>query len=92
MTTPDFSLLETVRLRRPLVHCVSNIVSAGDCANLALAAGASPVMAQAPEEMEAIAAASDAAVLNTGTPDEEKFQACLLRGQAGVRLGRTRWV
>ena len=40
MTTPDFSLLETVRLRRPLVHCVSNIVSAGDCANLALAAGA----------------------------------------------------
>ena len=36
MTTPDFSLLETVRLRRPLVHCVSNIVSAGDCANLAL--------------------------------------------------------
>lgn len=88
MTTPDFSLLETVRLHRPLVHCVSNIVSAGDCANLALAAGASPVMAQAPEEMEAIAAASDAAVLNTGTPDEEKFQACLLRGQAGIRLGR----
>ena len=61
MTTPDFSLLGTVRLRRPLVHCVSNIVSAGDCANLALAAGASPVMAQAPEEMEAIAAASAAA-------------------------------
>ena len=88
MTTPDFSLLEAVRLRRPLVHCVSNIVSAGDCANLALAAGASPVMAQAPEEMEAIAAASAAAVLNTGTPDEEKFQACLLRGQVGVRLGR----
>lgn len=81
MTTPDFSLLETVRLRRPLVHCVSNIVSAGDCANLALAAGASPVMAQAPEEMEAIAAASDAAVLNTGTPDGEKFRACLLCGR-----------
>lgn len=81
MTTPDFSLLETVRLRRPLVHCVSNIVSAGDCANLALAAGASPVMAQAPEEMEAIAAASDAAVLNTGTPDGEKFRACILCGR-----------
>ena len=88
MTTPDFSLLETVRLRRPLVHCVSNIVSAGDCANLALAAGASPVMAQAPQEMEAIAAASAAAVLNTGTPDEEKFRACLLRGREAARLGR----
>ncbi len=88
MTTPDFSLPEAVRRRRPLVHCVSNLVSAGDCANLALALGASPIMAQAPEEMEAIAAVSDAAVLNTGTPDREKFRACLLRGQAAQRLGQ----
>ena len=88
MTTPDFSLLEAVRHRQPLVHCVSNIVSANDCANLALAVGASPIMAQAPEEMEAMAAASDAAVLNTGTPGEEKFRACLLRGQTAGRLGQ----
>ena len=88
MTTPDFSLLEAVRRRRPLIHCVSNIVSANDCANLALAVGASPIMAQAPEEMEAIAAVSDAAVLNTGTPGEEKFRACLLRGQAAQKLGQ----
>ena len=88
MTTPDFSLLEAVRCRRPLVHCISNLVSANDCANLALAVGASPVMAQAPEEMEALAAASAAAVLNTGTPDEEKFRSCLLRGQAAQRLGQ----
>lgn len=88
MTTPNFALLETVRLRRPLVHCVANIVTANDCANLALAVGASPVMAQAPEEMEAIASASAAAVLNTGTPDGEKFDACLIRGRAAARLGQ----
>lgn len=88
MTTPDVSLLEAVRCRRPLVHCISNLVSANDCANLALAVGASPIMAQAPEEMEAIAAASDAAVLNTGTPEEEKFRACLLRGRAAGKLGQ----
>lgn len=87
MTTPDFSILEAVRLRRPLVHCVSNIVSAGDCANLALALGASPIMAQAPREMEAIAAASAAAVLNTGTPKEEKFRTCLLCGRETLRRG-----
>ena len=45
-------------------------------------------MAQAPEEMEAVAAVSAAAVLNTGTPEEEKFQACLLRGQAAGKLGQ----
>ena len=88
MTTPDFTLLEAVRLRRPLIHCISNLVSANDCANLALAVGASPIMAQAPQEMAAIAAAGDAAVLNTGTPSEEKFRACLLCGQEDTRLGR----
>ena len=72
----DFTQLEEVRRRRPLIHCVSNIVTANDCANLALAVGASPMMAQAPEEMEAISAVSDVTVLNTGTPDAEKFRAC----------------
>lgn len=87
MTTPDFTLLEAVRLRRPLIHCISNLVSANDCANLVLAVGASPIMAQAPREMADIAAACAAAVLNTGTPDEEKFRACLLCGRENTRLG-----
>ena len=48
--------LTRIRAAHPLVHCISNIVTANDCANLALAVGASPIMAQAPEEMEEIAA------------------------------------
>ena len=78
----DFNRLSEVRQRRPLIHCVSNIVTANDCANLALAVGASPMMAQAPQEMGDITAASDATVLNTGTPDEIKFEACMLCGKA----------
>ena len=78
----DFTQLEEVRRRRPLIHCVSNIVTANDCANLALAVGASPMMAQAPEEMEAISSISDATVLNTGTPDAEKFRACRICASA----------
>ena len=84
----DFTRLEGVKRRRPLIHCVSNIVSANDCANLALAVGASPMMAQAPEEMVDITAISAATVLNTGTPDEEKFRACLLCGQAAAPLAQ----
>ena len=45
-----------IRSRQPLLHCISNIVTANDCANLALAVGASPIMAQAPQEMAEIAA------------------------------------
>lgn len=89
----DFTRLDKVRRQRPLIHCVSNIVTANDCANLALAVGASPMMAQAPEEMEAISAVSDATVLNTGTPDAEKFRACRIcavsaRHPGGARPGR----
>lgn len=82
---PDFTRLDQIRARRPLIHCVSNIVSSNDCANVVLAAGAGPIMAHAPEEMADITAASDATVLNTGTPDEGRFQTCLLCGQAAAR-------
>lgn len=73
----NYSLLcADVRAQRPLIHCISNIVSANDCANLALTVGASPIMAQAPEETAHIAALASALVLNTGTPDAQKFPAC----------------
>ena len=34
--------LEQIQGVHPLLHCISNIVTANDCANLALAIGASP--------------------------------------------------
>ena len=53
---PFHAILDKIRSQKPLVHCISNIVTANDCANLLLAIGASPMMAQAPEEMEEITA------------------------------------
>lgn len=84
----DFTRLDALRQRGPLLHCVSNFVTANDCANLALAVGASPVMAHAPEEMEEITAASAVTVLNTGTPDSQRFASCLLCGRAAAELDR----
>ena len=75
--------LAAIRAQHPLLHCISNIVSANDCANLALAIGASPIMAQAPQEMADIAALAGAVVLNTGTPDEAKFTAARTAGAGG---------
>lgn len=82
----DLTRLAAVKEQRPLIHCISNIVTANDCANLALAVGASPMMAQAAEEMAEITAISRATVLNTGTPDEERFKICLLCGKEARRL------
>ena len=72
---PDYTVCAGVREKRPLVHCISNIVTANDCANLLLACGASPMMAEAPEEMEEITRIADATVLNLGTPSREKYAA-----------------
>ena len=85
---PDFTRLDQLKARRPLIHCIANMVTAGDCANLLLAAGASPVMAIAPNEAAEITAASQATVINTGTPNHEKFQACLRWGQAASAAGQ----
>lgn len=78
--------LEQIQGVHPLLHCISNIVTANDCANLALAIGASPIMAQEPQEMPQIAALAKAVVLNTGTPDEAKFQAAAIAGKTANQL------
>ena len=56
-----------VRQRSPLVHCITNLVAMNLNANVLLAAGASPVMAHAHEEVAEMAGLADAQVLNIGT-------------------------
>jgi hydroxyethylthiazole kinase len=84
---PDFTCLLELKKRRPLIHCISNLVSANDCANVALAVGASPMMAQAPEEIRIITAAAAATVLNTGTPDAQRFEACRICAETAAKRG-----
>ena len=61
------TIFARVRERRPLVHCITNYISANDCANILLACGASPVMADAPQEAAEITARCAALCLNLGT-------------------------
>ncbi len=84
---PDFTRLDTLKCQHPLVHCIPNLVTANDCANLALAVGASPMMAVAQEEIDDITAASRSIVINTGTPDSEKLKGCILWGRAAMKAG-----
>ena len=60
-------LVEKLRRQRPVIHAITNYVTAESCADAALAAGASPVMADEPEEVEGITAGAKALVLNLGT-------------------------
>lgn len=58
-----------VRNAAPLVHNITNYVVMNNTANALLAAGASPVMAHAHEEVADIVAISGALVVNIGTLD-----------------------
>lgn len=43
-------IFENVRGKSPLVHCITNYVTVNDCANMLLACGGSPIMADDPED------------------------------------------
>ena len=81
-------MLQNVRENRPLVHCITNYVTANDCANLLLACGGSAIMADAPEEAEEVTALCGGLVLNLGTPNPRKIEAMLRAGREANRLGR----
>lgn len=81
------ALLARVREIRPLVHHITNTVTQNDVANVTLALGAAPVMAQAPEEVEAMVAQARALVLNLGTPSLAEVDAMLLAGRHANRMG-----
>lgn len=81
------SAITAMREKRPLVHCITNYVTAGDTANMLLAAGASPIMADDPAETSEISARADALVLNMGTLSERHIEAMLKAGVAANQKG-----
>src|ERR687895_2307313 len=76
--------LRELRERKPLVHQITNYVVMNETANATIALGALPVMAHAPQEVEEMAAAAGALVLNIGTLSEHWIEAMLLAGKAAT--------
>ena len=66
-------IVDKLRKQRPVIHHITNYVTAESCADMALAAGASPVMADDPEEVEEITAGADALLINLGTINFNKM-------------------
>lgn len=79
--------LSSVREMRPLIHCITNYVTAGAVADMILAAGGSPVMADGVREVEEVTERSHALVLNLGTLREETVPSMILAGKRAARLG-----
>ena len=70
---------------RPIIHCITNAVTVNDCANILLAAGASPTMAHHPCEVEEITAGTAALICNFGAiSDYEAMETAGKRARAGT--------
>lgn len=79
--------IDVSRGRCALVHFITNAVTVNDCANMAIAAGGSPIMADDPAEAADITALCQALVINMGTPCERTVQAMFLAGKKAAALG-----
>lgn len=80
--------LENVREKSPLIHNITNYVTANDVANILLACGGSAVMADAPEEAEEITSLAAGLCINLGTLNRGKLSAMLLAGKKANSLSK----
>ncbi|MBA3953137.1 MAG: hydroxyethylthiazole kinase [Rubrobacter sp.] len=85
MNAPE--VLRELGRERPLVHHLTNYVTVNLVANATLATGALPVMANAVEEVEEMAATAAALVINMGTLDGAWVEAMILAGREANRRG-----
>lgn len=81
------SLINEVRKKTPLIHCITNYVTVNDCANVLLAIGASPIMADDISETSDITSISKALVINIGTLNERTVASMIASGKRANQLG-----
>src|SRR4030043_1188233 len=78
--------LKKIRVKKPLIHNITNFVVMNYTANALLACGASPVMAHAAEEVEEMVSLAGALVLNIGTLSHPWIEAMLKAGKRANAL------
>ena len=79
--------LENVRTQVPLVHNITNYVTVNDVANVLLACGGSPIMADEAEEVEDITSICGGLNINIGTLNKRNDRRNVACRKTGKRDG-----
>jgi hydroxyethylthiazole kinase len=80
-------LINQVREKNPLVHHITNYVTVNDCANITLAIGGSPVMADDINEAAEMTSIVSALVINIGTLNARTIESMMASGKKANELG-----
>ncbi len=79
--------LDNVRGQVPLIHCITNYVTVNDVANVLLACGGSPIMADDVAEVAEITTLAQGLTINIGTLNERTIASMRLAGETSNALG-----
>lgn len=79
-------LLKAVKEKNPLVHHITNYVTVNDCANITLAIGGSPVMADDIKEVRDMVSLASALVINIGTLNSRSVESMIGVGKRANEL------
>ena len=74
------------RSAQPLIHCITNPISIHDCANIILAAGGRPIMAEHPAEVAEITSHAQALALNLGNITDARMESMSKSLETAARL------
>ncbi|MGL4957293.1 MAG: hydroxyethylthiazole kinase, partial [Bacteroidales bacterium] len=81
------AILQETRNKKPLVHAITNYVTVNDCANIILACGGSPIMADNQSEAQDIINIASSLYINMGTPNEQSIPAMISAGKYANHKG-----
>jgi hydroxyethylthiazole kinase len=79
-------ILKNINNKELLVHCLTNYVTVNDCANIILACGGSPIMADDILEVEEITSICNALVINMGTLNTQLIESMIKAGKKANAL------
>lgn len=80
-------IFENVRKKAPLIHNITNYVTVNDCANMLLACGGSPIMADEQDDAVEITAICGGLNINIGTLNQRTIPAMFAAGERANELG-----
>ncbi|HLS28866.1 MAG TPA: hydroxyethylthiazole kinase [Opitutales bacterium] len=80
-------MFRNLKERAPLIHNITNYVTVNDVANLLLASGSSPIMADDSMEVEEITSLCSGLHLNIGTLNRRTVESMFLAGKRANELG-----
>ena len=84
------TMLEKKKKNCPLIHNITNYVTVNDCANIVLACGASPIMADDEGEAAEITAICGGLNINIGTLNHNTIPSMFLAGKKANELGASK--